>query len=1109
MQDLVPELSGFVPRQRAPAATSFALDPALAEPGPSSSASRAFKGQGDPYWDDEDGEGEDGAYDDDHHSDDETDAEDEYAAATQGGTDAARRSRVSTGGLIGENGAGGASDKGKGRADDQDLFALDDEDGDEDLGRLISAIRDSNSTGVGGATALDREFDKSIADELDAFDPDLMEDLTVGVKGRKRRRGGGPGRRRRRRAEMEPSPEVKRLLGQAMSAYTQGSHLEAIELFSEVIRIDPVIESSWYTLATIYEELEDREKAVQCKIVATHLKGSEGAADWADNGRECRDIGLLHQAIYCFTQAIKGNKEDVDAMWDRAILLKLSGATNMAIRAFFALLSLLPHDPGVLRELAPLLASTDQYPRATQLLLAAFEHYRALVRIVTPESAPQLNTYGYADLETLADFLLAQRQHAEVVRVVRQGVRWLQGREREGGWDEAQDDREYDEERKVRPGWETSAMGFEEAGLYELDVRLRSRLGLARLGLGMLDEAQRHFDIVTSEDVAEFPELFGAIGDAYFARRMSDEALNVYLLLTDNEETNSPTVWFKVGQCYQALNALEDARECFENVVTEEPANLEAKLALAKCHEQCGDPQRALVLIKEVISRREAERDDSEEVEVDADGKRRRQYLSREERQAARIRRQNVEHDRHAEFQIAFSRLQELDEGVLAGDDEALNQWLELATGLVDSFRSTTQLFPSDFKRKFTGMFRYRRRGKRSQQVEVEEEADHMATRLQRTLISDEDNEVEETTFRGLDFDGWVDFLLKFAFRLALVDEIELAAEVLLHVREAGVFRQDERRERALRFGLIACYVHAGLYEQAQKELRRFLLGRQYEVEPVRLMHAVLAKHTSAIEAYNDSRLMKFFLRQLKHMVAEIVGKGGASGDADGVRGSSPVVSRKGKGRAVEPAAADEDGDGEAAEADAQDEVEEEAHRASAFKPTKLSPVLFAAYGQMLLTSASYQNAIIYLLRADALDPDQPLVKLSLAVAYLQRAMSRKTDNRQHQIVQAFAFLDEYSKLRGECAETQYNLARAFHHIGIQGRAIDHYRKVLSIVSTSTDAMPVDGDEGDDAASPAARALTKTQAGVARAAAYNMWLLYIMADRADLAREVAAKWLAA
>jgi hypothetical protein len=94
--------------------------------------------------------------------------------------------------------------------------------------------------------------------------------------------------------------------------------------------------------------LEDREKAVQCKIVATHLTGAKQAAgDWAELGRASRyallvaffvrvlifcpnsEIGLLHQAIYCFTQAIKADKKNLDAMWDRAYLLKLSGATGM------------------------------------------------------------------------------------------------------------------------------------------------------------------------------------------------------------------------------------------------------------------------------------------------------------------------------------------------------------------------------------------------------------------------------------------------------------------------------------------------------------------------------------------------------------------------------------------------------------------------------------------------------------------------------------------------------------------------------------------------------------------------------------------------------------
>jgi len=33
-------------------------------------------------------------------------------------------------------------------------------------------------------------------------------------------------------------------------------------------------------------------------------------------------------------------------------------------------------------------------------------------------------------------------------------------------------------------------------------------------------------------------------------------------------QANSPTVWFKVGQCHQAMNALDDARDCFENGVS-------------------------------------------------------------------------------------------------------------------------------------------------------------------------------------------------------------------------------------------------------------------------------------------------------------------------------------------------------------------------------------------------------------------------------------------------------------------------------------------------------------------------------------------------------------
>lgn len=62
-------------------------------------------------------------------------------------------------------------------------------------------------------------------------------------------------------------------------------------------------------------------------------------------------------------------------------------------------------------------------------------------------------------------------------------------------------------------------------------------------------------------------------------------------------------------------------------------------------------------------------------------------------------------------------------------------------------------------------------------------------------------------------------FRAQYCFLLADVEEVELAAEVLLHVREAGVFRQVEARQNALRWGLIGVslsYSLRGLAKQTR-----------------------------------------------------------------------------------------------------------------------------------------------------------------------------------------------------------------------------------------------------------------------------------------------------
>ncbi|TFY73343.1 hypothetical protein EWM64_g10669, partial [Hericium alpestre] len=66
---------------------------------------------------------------------------------------------------------------------------------------------------------------------------------------------------------------------------------------------------------------------------------------------------------------------------------------------------------------------------------------------------------------------------------------------------------------------------------------------------------------------------------------------------------------------------------------------------------------------------------------------------------------------------------------------------------------------------------------------------------------------------------------------------------------------------------------------------------------------------------------------------------------------------------------------------------------------------------------------------------DDPLICLSLAIAYMGRAMQRQADNRHHFIAQAMAFLSQYREMRkddpGGMDEVEFNFGRAFQQLGV------------------------------------------------------------------------------
>lgn len=156
----------------------------------------------------------------------------------------------------------------------------------------------------------------------------------------------------------ELSQEVKQLMGDANGKYMNGSHADAITLYREVIKIEPAAPGVWALLALCHSEIGEEKQALQLEIIAAHL-GDPDVDVWRNLGQRSkyvllcnltarsassysnnntanclyRDMGYVQQACYCFRKVLSIDPYDMDALWDRSYLLKVSGDSRKVIGA--------------------------------------------------------------------------------------------------------------------------------------------------------------------------------------------------------------------------------------------------------------------------------------------------------------------------------------------------------------------------------------------------------------------------------------------------------------------------------------------------------------------------------------------------------------------------------------------------------------------------------------------------------------------------------------------------------------------------------------------------------------------------------------------------------
>lgn len=403
-----------------------------------------------------------------------------------------------------------------------------------------------------------------------------------------------------------------------------------------------------------------------------------------------------------------------------------------------------------------------------------------------------------------------------------------------------------------------------------------------------------------------------------------------------------------------------------------------------------------------------------------------------------------------------YQQVEALEGAMAAGDEEAQDDWIIIVTKLLGYFRSIKAFYPRDRSVKFLGYsVEARARAKALHPDEPLTEAEWHAKEIYDSIGENIDYEAAlevPTHYEGVTFQEWLDLFCRLALLHAERGSLDDCFQVLSWAKEANVFRQDHVHMERLHLVGATCAVMLNSEQHLCEEPRYFLKTHQQMTDPFRLLAALNRIYEGEPSWYRGGPMQKFLLRQIKTMDYALLS------DEQRTRfnfteGEVYSYHKSGEGKKSQSAGA---------------------RIGNPKGLTGLDPLPVYLYGEILGAGkgSSWQNSLYYFLRAQAIKPNEPLVLLSISVAYLVGATKRHVENRHQYVVQALAFLGEYKRFRMEDIETAarqnytaadvvarrktrlthqrrmettFNEARAWHFLGLLHLCIPAYEEVLAM----------------------------------------------------------------
>ncbi|XP_071389265.1 general transcription factor 3C polypeptide 3 [Centroberyx affinis] len=362
---------------------------------------------------------------------------------------------------------------------------------------------------------------------------------------------------------------LRGLMGEANIRYARGEKEDAILMCMEIIRQAPLAYEPFSTLAMIYEDKEDMEKALQFGLIAAHLNPSD-CEEWIKRAEMSLEQDNVRQAIVCYTKAIKYDPTNVHYLWERSSLYMRLGENKQCMDGYRRILSLLPLGDGeqfmqLSKDMAKSYYESNDLPSALGVVVEALERH------------PSLVSDDFTNMA--AELYIANHQHNKALQVLVQfsGIVMEKTTEEEG--------KKKDEE-------DTESKTVEVPDSVPVDIRAKLMVCLIHL------HAYKPLEVLLTTLMEQSPEEIGDlyldVGEAFLEQGEYLSALPLLSALVTSDKYNLAVVWLRHAECLKALGHMEAAAESFTKVVEMAPQHLEARLSLSTVHQQLGRPLCAL-----------------------------------------------------------------------------------------------------------------------------------------------------------------------------------------------------------------------------------------------------------------------------------------------------------------------------------------------------------------------------------------------------------------------------------------------------------------------------------------------------------------------------------